>query len=77
MSPVICPNPKFEVYILLRRLGYSKLADSPCRVSLAAGAKKAAKIPDFFPPSFTLRQLFTDCLDIRSVPKKVCLERCL
>jgi hypothetical protein len=33
--------------------------------------EKSAKIPEFFPPKCSLRKLFTTCLDIRSVPKKV------
>ena len=68
---IICQNQALEVDILLNRLGYSKTADSPCKISLLSTAKKSAKIPDFFPPNSSLRQLFLSCLDIRSVPKKV------
>jgi hypothetical protein len=68
---LICSNQKHEVDILLNRLGYAKTADSFCTITLSSSAKKSAKVPDFFPPKFSLRELFMTCLDIRSVPKKV------
>ena len=48
--------------------------DRPCDLSVIADSKKKnAAIPAFLSPQATLKHWFTTALDIRSVPKKVCV----
>ena len=71
----ICPNPKKEVEALMSRLGLLCNRSDLLEVSVdEAAAKKRAKVPEFLHGDCTLEELFTWHLDIRSPPKKVCLD---
>ena len=72
---IICGNPKEEVDVLLERLGLlNELADKICvSASLLQDCKKNAKIPEHIPKNgelFSIRHILTNCVEIRSVPKK-------
>jgi sulfite reductase alpha subunit-like flavoprotein len=71
---IICPNRPGEVDQLVVRLKLDDRCDQVVELSLAAEAaagRRSAKVPDFLPSGFTLRELLTWHVDIRSVPKKV------
>eukprot|EP00095_Tigriopus_kingsejongensis_P011925 snap_masked-scaffold507_size152468-processed-gene-0.25 protein:Tk11925 transcript:snap_masked-scaffold507_size152468-processed-gene-0.25-mRNA-1 annotation:"hypothetical protein LOTGIDRAFT_225295" len=69
---LVCPNPRNEVDILLKRLNLAEKAVLPYQLTIdPEGTKKSGKIPPFLPSFRTLRELFTWGLDLRSVPKKV------
>ena len=72
---VICANPNDEVDVLIERLNFGDVADVPCSVAVNEGtSKRNPKVPDFIPTSgWSLRRILTEVLDIRSVPKKVCM----
>ena len=76
---IVCSNPKLEVDCLLERLGIlNELADKICvTASLLPDCKKSAKIPEYLPKNgqpFSLRHVLTNCVEIRSIPKKPCIR---
>ena len=76
---IVCSNPKLEVDCLLERLGIlNELADQICvTASLLPDCKKSAKVPEYLPKNgqpFSLRHVLTNCVEIRSIPKKPCIR---
>ena len=76
---IICSNPQKEVDSLLDRLGLlNELADNTCiSASLLEDSRKSAKLPEYVPKNgelFSLRHILTNCVEIRSVPKKPCIR---
>ena len=72
---IICCNPRTEIDSILDRLGLlNELADKICiSASLLPDCKKSAKIPEHMPKNgelFSIRHILTNCVEIRSVPKK-------
>lgn len=72
---VLCSNPAGEVEELALLLGLSDRLDQPLAITVLADTRKArAKVPDFLPREGRLRDLLTNCLDLRSVPKKLLIR---
>ncbi|MCL4119184.1 UNVERIFIED_CONTAM: hypothetical protein GTU68_044423, partial [Idotea baltica] len=68
---VVVENRREEVDLILFLLRLSEKADLPISLSVDPNTKKkAASVPKFVPSNSTLRFIFTNCLDIRTVPKK-------
>uniref|UniRef100_H2YB52 Methionine synthase reductase n=1 Tax=Ciona savignyi TaxID=51511 RepID=H2YB52_CIOSA len=72
---VCCKNPAQEVEWLINRLDLNEKADESLQLKVSVEAKKKS-VPSFIPNIFTIREVFTSCLDIRAVVKKPLL-RCL
>ncbi|CAI8056211.1 Methionine synthase reductase [Geodia barretti] len=70
----MCPNPAWEVELLVDRLGLMSCADHMIQLQLANAQSSTGKIlPRHVPPSCSVRQYFTHCGDFRAIPKKVML----
>ncbi|XP_065882526.1 methionine synthase reductase-like isoform X2 [Dysidea avara] len=70
----VCPNNKEEVNYLLERLSLMSMADYEVHLQiLSETRKKNPVIPKHIPSYCTIRQFFTHCAAIRSIPKKAFL----
>ncbi|XP_066937907.1 methionine synthase reductase-like [Macrobrachium rosenbergii] len=68
---VVVKNPRAEVNLLLMLLGVSDVADKTYELTVdPATKKKNASVPGFIPTVGSLRYVFENCVDLRSVPKK-------
>lgn len=65
---IIPKNPQVEVDFILNHLSLTSQADLPYTLLLG---NKESKIPTHVPVKSTLRQVLTDCLDLRCLLKKV------
>ncbi|XP_078492531.1 methionine synthase reductase-like [Ciona intestinalis] len=73
---VCCYNNKLDVDWLIERLGLTETADQKMKMKVSSVAVKKKEVPPYIPEVFTIREIFTSCLEIRSVIKKT-LIRCL
>ncbi|KAL8606119.1 hypothetical protein ACOMHN_032126 [Nucella lapillus] len=73
---IICANDDKEVSQLIKRLGLSRVADLPVKVTVMADTKKRrAAVPPHIPAEgASLRYILKHCLDIRHPPKKALLR---
>ena len=68
---LVCSNERSEVEVVMRRLGL-KLQDGEAFYSVESSDESGKKkIPPHIPPSGSWFYLFTWCLNIRAIPKKV------
>ncbi|XP_064103579.1 methionine synthase reductase-like [Macrobrachium nipponense] len=68
---ILIKNPRAEVNLLLILLGISDVADKTYELTVdPATKKKNASVPGFIPTVGSLRYVFENCVDLRSVPKK-------
>uniref|UniRef100_A0AAG5CNG5 Methionine synthase reductase n=1 Tax=Anopheles atroparvus TaxID=41427 RepID=A0AAG5CNG5_ANOAO len=68
---ILAYNMPTDVEHLVNRLDLQAKADVVHGVGIASSTtKKAAKVPLFVPTVVSLRRLFSECLDLRAVPKK-------
>ncbi|CAF2754762.1 unnamed protein product [Rotaria sp. Silwood2] len=68
---IVCANDENEVNLLLKRLEWMDKASHQLDISLSPdNTKKSAKIPTYIPPMCSLRYALTNCIDIRSSPRK-------
>lgn len=67
---IIPKNPQVEVDFILNHLSLTSQADLPYTLLLG---NKESKIPTHVPVKSTLRQVLTDCLDLRCLLKKLFL----
>ncbi|XP_058116672.1 methionine synthase reductase-like isoform X2 [Anopheles coustani] len=68
---ILTYNLPADVYYVLNRLDLEGKVDAIHRVGIDKNCtKKAAKVPPFVPAAVSLRRLFSECLDLRAVPKK-------
>ena len=72
---IIVKNPISEVELLLSLLRLADLADKTYRLTVEENTKKKnASVPTYIPAISTLRYVFENCVDFRSVPKKPLLR---
>lgn len=70
---VLARNRLEEVDTIMTALGFDSIADKPCHLTVKQ-IKKTTKLPVFVPEYITVRRVLLECLDIRSVPKKLLLR---
>ncbi|XP_047273191.1 methionine synthase reductase isoform X2 [Homo sapiens] len=69
---VICPNSDSEVQSLLQRLQLEDKREHCVLLKIKADTKKkGATLPQHIPAGCSLQFIFTWCLEIRAIPKKV------
>jgi len=71
---IIPKNPSAKVQQLFERLDIEGDADRTCQISIIkTSTKKNASVPNYIPYQSSLRHIFESCLDLQSIPKKVCI----
>lgn len=70
---VIVKNPKEEVDWLIKRLNLESYCDATITLAVREAMGKK-KIPKYLPVVSTVRNIFENCLEIRSVPKRTFLR---
>ncbi|XP_042900376.1 methionine synthase reductase isoform X2 [Parasteatoda tepidariorum] len=68
----VSPNPSSEINQLLERLGLQDIADNIIHFKLTTSIKK--NLPSHIPSNKSLRFIFSNCVEIRSIPKKILLR---
>ncbi|UJR31040.1 hypothetical protein I4U23_018550 [Adineta vaga] len=68
---IVCANDDNEVNLLLKRLQWLDKASHQLDISISPdNTKKSAKVPVHIPSMCSLRYALTNCIDIRSSPRK-------
>ncbi|XP_055608271.1 methionine synthase reductase-like [Uranotaenia lowii] len=75
---ILTENLEDEVNEVLFHLGLESKGDVLYSVEIDSNTKKkAAKLPLYIPERVQLRKLFTECLDLRAIPKKLFIRALL
>ncbi|CAF1062426.1 unnamed protein product [Didymodactylos carnosus] len=68
---IVCENDEYEVDMLLKRLGWTSMANNLVHIIISPdNTKKSAKLPSHIPDLCTLKYAFLHCIDIRSCLRK-------